>query len=631
MAEVKEFEGSLEEFGKLPDEQFYQEWKYRYQMQRAAMVPDVARWLRLLRFFHPQRLEDHWQDQFGNPLPKLYKSEGLSVEIYNWCRPIIEVYGSLLAGQKPLPYQIDIPPVNPDDNVERFRADAQEKLIVDELYRQKIPLHFLDFCTSVVLFGIGYVCSWIDPKSRKLRTQSLPWPGDVLPQWGSDRHGSGSDGMESVIISERVTIDTARRLYGDKFVQSDGTNLNQMRMDGSTALVESPVGYVLLLKIWWRWEDAKKREKVGYAVIAYDGVKEGDNAVLYREDDSGYPDIPIRWAARFSTPTEAPHRSAGVLDDIVGINTEYNEKLCAMADMIMKLVYAKYVAKGFTPTNVPRLSRDSNMYAIGMQQDIKQLEEKINNMPFDGFLARLETMMFTISGLSRLMMGSMPPGDTSGEALSNLLHAAIGRLEGVRTPIQWAWTGLVDEIWVPLMRDHYKVTGFDQINQKSTKYDLKEIFSNYARSSFIWPDVTPRDQLRAVELAMNLHASKLLSREGAMQRAQIPSVIDELEKIKQEVQDIYTNPDDVQKTAMAEQAKLQIQMMVQQAMMGAGQPAPAGGAPQSGGAGKQAAQMQDMNRKQDSANTPQKRESDNERPPQQTGSQQNAAQGYNNG
>jgi hypothetical protein len=616
------FAGTLEEVGKLTDEQFVQEWKYRYDMQRAAMVPDIARWLRLLRFFHPQRLEDHWQDQFGNPLPKLYKSEGLSVEIYNWCRPIIEVYGSLLAGQKPMPFIIDVPTDSPDDEVERFRADAQEKLLTHELHRQKIPLHFLDFCTSVVLFGIGYVCSWIDPRTGKLRTQSLPWPGDVLPQWGSDRHGSGSDGMESVIISERVNLDTARRLYGDKFVRGDGTP--SLSLDGSTALTESPVGSTLLLKIWWRHE-VKGKEKVGYAVVAHDPVKEGENAVLYRKDESGYPEIPIKWAARFNTPTEPPHRSAGVLDDIVGINTEYNEKMCAMADMIMKLVYTKYVAKGFTPSNVPRLSRDSNMYAIGLQQEIKELEEKVNNFPFDGFLARLETMMFTVSGLSRLMMGSMPPGDTSGEALSNLLHAAIGRLEGVRTPIQWAWTGLFDEIWVPLMRDNYK------IDVGGKKQDLKALFTNYSRTSFIWPDVTPRDQLRAIELAMNLNKSKLLSRQGAQQRSSIPSVIDEEQRLREELQDVVMNPEDVQKTAMAQQAQImvkQAQMMLQQQAMGmmAGQPGTPGAAGDA--QNKKNDQMEDTTRKADANKTPKKDESNNS---PVVGSEENAAQGYNNG
>jgi hypothetical protein len=229
--EVNDFEGTLDEFNNLADEQFAAEWRLRYMRMRAQLFPDVARWLNVLRYFHPERLEDHWHDQMGNTLPKLYKSEGLSVEIYNFCRPIIEVYGSLLAGQKPFPFTLDVPPQNPDDNIERYMSDAQEKVLVDELWHQKIPLHFMDFCISTVLFGIGYVCSWIDNKTGRLKTQTLPWPGDVLVEWGSDRYGAGADGIESVIIAERLTIDKARRIYGDKFTYS--TNFTGLNFDGS--------------------------------------------------------------------------------------------------------------------------------------------------------------------------------------------------------------------------------------------------------------------------------------------------------------------------------------------------------------------------------------------------------------
>jgi hypothetical protein len=613
------FEGTLEEFSALSDNAFAEEWRLRYLAMRAQMIPDIARWLRLLRFFHPRRLEDHWQDQYGNPLPKLYKSEGLSVEIYNWCRPIIEVYGSLLAGQKPMPFKLNIPPTEANDPVERFRAEAQEKVFEDELFRQKIPLHFLDFCTSVVLFGIGYVCSWIDPRTGKLRTQSLPWPGDVLPQWGSDRYGSGADGMESVIITERISLDAARRLYGDKGFVSTATAFTDLRNDGNPQAFGPNTESVLLLKIWWRWADDKGKEKVGYAVVAYDGVTDG-NGVLYRADESGYPDIPIRWAARFNTPTEPPHRAAGVLDDIVGINTEYNEKFSAMADMIMGLVYRKYKAKGFAPGKAPRLTQDSNMYTLSFQQDIEEIQQTINNFPFDSFLTRLETMMFTVSGLSRLMMGSMPPGDTSGEALSNLLHAAIGRLEGVRTPIQWAWMSMFDDIWAPMIRDRYKVKHADP-DGKMINYSLKPIFMNFTHTNIIWPDVTPRDQLKAIQVAMEMNKAKLLSREGAMERAQVPSVVDEIEKIRREAQDIITNPMDVSATANAQLSKIQIQQVVQENMAAAQ-------AQQQ--AMKTGAKDTDNQRKAEASKTPGKSEADN-KAPKPSGSQENASQGYNNG
>lgn len=605
------FNGTAEEYNALDDAAFAEEWRYRYYMQRAEMVTEVARWLRLLRFFHPRNLVDHWQDSHGNALPKLAFSEGLSVEIYNWCRPIIEVYGSLLAGQKPYPFDIDVPPMDKTDELQRHLSDVQEKIIREELRNQKIPLHFMDFCVSVVLFGIGYVVSFMDSDTRRLKTQSIAWPGDVLPHWGSDRYGRGGDGLESVIITERISLDTAERLYpGHDFLPI--LNDSSLRPDG---LIQArPLSSTQILKVWWRWrEKGMRKDRIGYAEIAFGAGDDRNDApiLLYRDDDTGYPDIPVRWASRFPTPGEAPHRSAGVLDDVVGINTEFNEKMSALSDHLMKLVYVKYKAKGFTTANAPRFSLFNNVIPMGLNQDLLPLLENINPAAFEGFLRRQEDMMLTIAGLSRLVMGAIPPGsDTSGEALANLLHASISRLEVVRTPIQWCWTSLFDEIWVPLLRKWGKVSSFSGGREKSVA--VKELFDGFTHVEWIWPDVTPRDALRSAELALNQLRAGVLSRETTMKRGQVPSPQDEMQAIKEERQDIIASPEHVINTLRAE---MMARNMEQQALM-------------SEQAMQQAqmtdAQASDMNMKGQAAATPALSQEDNATPP---GTPSNAIQG----
>src|SRR5712664_696805 len=104
-------------------------------------------------------------------------------------------------------------------------------------------------------------------------------------------------------------------------------------------------------------------------------------------------------------------------------------------------------------------------------------------------------MMLTVSGLSRLLMGSIPPGSNdSGEALSILTHASVGRLEVVRTPIQWAWTTMIDDVWVPLMRKYSTFKTTDVETGKPVKVSLAPIFDNFNHTEWQWPDVTPRDQ-----------------------------------------------------------------------------------------------------------------------------------------
>ena len=553
----------LEEFRELADNQFAMAWYNRYQAWRIRQIPDVLRWGKILRYFHPRKLEDQWQDQFGVPLAKLSDSGGLDVTIWNYCRPIIEVYGSLLAGQKPLPFTIDVKAADTTSKAEIFRADAQEKVILREMDNQRIPLQFLDFVTSVVMFGIGYVFSWIDDKDRRLRTQAISWPGDILVQWGSDAYARGfEEGIESVIHTERIPIDTATRLYGDKFAPSwpDMTT----RPDGTQELL--PGGVAQLLKIWYRWaegDDAddgngqisgNHEQKIGYAVVCVTGTRDGAPVVLYREDDTGYPDIPFRWAARFQTPGEPPHKAAGVLDDIIGINTVYNERLSAFADLLNKFVYPKLQGKGWNINNVPRLD-GGNVIPMTLQQELKLVQEIVSGgqQYFDSFLNRLERFMFTSSGLSQLMMGSVPPGETSGDALEQLLHASIGRLEVVRTPIQWAWLSLIQDIWVPLLYKYGEYQTKDLLTGKAKRVDMRTLFDRFSGLTWTWPDVTPRDALKAIQVAMELNERHLLSDESTMGRAAISSPVDELEKIRQDLQDPIRHPDTKRMTLEVQQ------------------------------------------------------------------------------
>ena len=143
------------------------------------------------------------------------------------------------------------------------------------------------------------------------------------------------------------------------------------------------------------------------------------------------------------------------------------------------------------------------------------------------------------------------------------MHASISRLEVVRTPIQWAWTSLFEEIWVPLMSKYYKYNVKDD-NGRRVTVAVAPIFEKFTRTAWVWPDVTPRDSIKAAELAMNLSKAGLLSDEGAMQRAQIPSVVDEVEKIRKQRQDDIMHPLDVRSTLMVRQMEQQLEMMAQQ-------------------------------------------------------------------
>jgi hypothetical protein len=544
----------LEDFDTLADNAFAMEWKQRFQIQRIQMIPDIARWLKVLRYFAPRRMEDHWQDQYGMPLKKLAESEGLSLMIANWCQPMIEVYGSLLAGQKPWPFGLDVRPSDAKIASEMFRADAQEKLIMLQMEQQAIPLHFLDFCVSVMMFGIGWVYSWMDDKSLMLKTQAISWPGDVVPQWGSNRYGRGGDALESVILVENMSVDAAMRLYpGTEFVR--GNPDMTFRPDSAMqALI--PGGSTQILKVWYRWYSSDdKEDKIGYAELANSGTREQSPAVLKREDDTEYPDIPVRWSSRFNNPGEAPHKSAGILDNIVGINTEYNERLSAFSDLLMKFVYPKLKGKNYNQNTIPRLSPKNNVVPLGMNQDLNIIQDIIQGGQayFDSFFNRIEHFMLSSSGLTSIMMGSLPPGETSNAALETMIHSSLSRLEVVRTPIQWAWLSLFQDIWVPLLYKWGSYSAVESLTGKKKQVDLKQLFDRFSGFVWTWPDVTPRDALRMIQTTMDRVNAGMLSRQSGMRIQGVASPIDELAQIRAEYQDSVLNPDKVRLQKLVEQ------------------------------------------------------------------------------
>lgn len=624
----------LEEFSALADANFAASWKERFQIMRVQQIPNIGRWLRVLGYFHPQRLEDHWQDQYGIPLPKMADSEGLSIAIWNMCRPIVETYISLLAGHKPLPFYLDVRPSDAKVKSERFRAQSQEDLFFMEMENMAVPLHFMDFCTSVMMFGIGWIGSWLDPKTRRLEMQAISWPGDVLCQWGSNRYGHGSKVIESVILTENMPIDTAQRLWPNTEFASSFPDMTYRPDSGQNVFV--PSGQTQILKIWYRWAEGED-QKIGFSEIAYSGTKNGTE-VLTREDDTEYPDIPWRYASRFMTPGKSPDRSAGVLDDIIGINTEYDERMSAFSDLIMKFVYPKLKGKNYNTMTIPRLSAKQNVIPLGMNQDLQLIQDIIQGGAayFDSWIGHSEKFIQMSSGLSALFLGAVPAGETSGKALEFLIQSSIGRLEIVRTPIQWAWLSLFQEICIPLMYKFGKYKAKNVYDGKATTENLKTLFDSFNGFVWTWPDVSPESALSVLQSILQQRDAGLMGDETAIERLRnVGSATDELEKIRQDYADPILHPDKIMLTKQIEQADFQLES--QKAQFAMAMSAPATSVETGGGMGPGTAKppvdqngqaVADAQNKAHAAGTPKKTTSDNARPgavPQ--GGPANAAQG----
>jgi hypothetical protein len=526
-----------------------QEVSRLFVMRKAQLSATHLMDMRLMRYLDPELMSHHWQSWLtGEPLPKL-KTTGLSIELYYWPAAVVEALVGLLAGHKPTPYMTNVLPDDEDNELAVAEAQVTEDWLERERDAQDYAIVYQDLITDFCALGRSVRHVTIDPETRRIRTLAM-WPHNFTGFWQEDGRT-----LEQAIVARNMTVGEAIAMYPgakDAIERAAFRGNRGSTRRGAEILMTGE--QVQMLTCWYRLGTGYRGTAIGMAVILV-GDTGADNeelrpegfALLDYDDDTGYPDIPFRVTPRMRIRDKSPEESFGALRMIAGPVTEFDETVSAYRDMIWRAIYQRYVATGFSFRNAPRLDRTiGGVIPIPRtDQKLQRLDEVINSLPVDQVVNRQEELIIVLPGLNRYFLGSAPPSETSGEAISAAIHASITRLEPQRTNIghDEVWTY---RMWVGLGRRYgeYEVTG-------GRKIALKSLLVPNPRIDLTWRDIRPREEIRAKQMALAAKQQGIISGDTARDEWLVGSKSGEVRKIRRERQDPFTNPDDVTKWASA--------------------------------------------------------------------------------
>jgi hypothetical protein len=581
-----------------------------YTFRKAQMSTVILRDMRLLRWFDPEKLQDQWQNVWtGRPLSKLYHSSGLAVEIFNWTKPVVESLTGLMAGYKPMAYRINVPPEDPAAESDILQSDIIEKLILRRARAMdpSYSVSYMDHVSNVMSMGRGCKYTYWNDEEQRPIVENL-WPGFVADYWQR-----GARTLEQVVVASEMSAGEACELYPEYEDEIMASLVSPTEGYGATIshreTNRSPFHHVTVLNFWARLGSGR----IGmWPVLA--GDKSGRSArgslllEKYVTKNSGYDDIPVRITPRFKIMDKPPSEATGALHDVAPLNTEYNEVFSAFRDMLWRAIYQRYKAKGFTFRNAPRLIPGTGIYALPRpDQDIARIEEIVNTVPVEQFLNHLEEMIIVLPGLNRFFLGSAPPSETSGEAITAAIKSSITRLEPVRTNVG------EDELWMYRMWLGFEER-FASASHAGYTISMAQIIEGKRDVELKWSDITPREATKEKQLALAGSAAGKISDDTVMDAWDIVSKPDEVRKIRKERQDPIMHPEHVSQTAAALLQMAQAKAAMRpQAQMGG--PAPGGGPGNPASRGNEAA------RTAAAQAAPPRSEADNDRvmPPTQAG------------
>lgn len=564
-------------FERLTDDQIGAEVQRLWSLKRAEMAPRIALDMRLLKWYAPEKLQDTWSRLYplphGKVIAKLNHDNGLAAENIPWSSAIGEALVGLFTGNKPMAYRYEIEPEDPATDADILQADAQEKILDRWVRDEDYELTYLDHATNVVMLGRSWKYVYTDPDTLETCAEVI-WPGHVgaFFQPGGRR-------VEQAIVLSQLDLDTALRLYGqtperEAAIRGAITRVAQKGWTGSGTQEDRNQNHatVNVLTMWYRLGESRRGDGIGMCVVLEHNYQDSmGNAAsqaftLFRDDDTGYEDVPLHCTPRFKIANADVTESYGVLMQIAGLHTQYNEVFSAFRDMLWRTIYARYVAKGFYFRNAPKLIPGSAIYALPRtDQSFEKMREEVNTLPIEQFLTHLEELIIAMPGLNKYFLGVAPPSETSGEAINAAIHASIARVEPIRTNIQAGEEWTFEQVFA-------QQEAFYQIRYGGRTVTAAAIIEGKRHVGINWLDVAPKDAEKERRMMLEGMNAKVVARDSVQDSFGVHSKSDENRKIRKESRDVEMSPERVAAIANAMAQKARAEAMVaqiqQQAQMG---------------------------------------------------------------
>ncbi len=534
----------------------------RWSARRMQMATRIDIDHRLMRFVDPEQVQDHWQNFWtGVPLRKLQHSNQLAIAVINWPRALLEATVGLVAGGKPMPYQLDVRPFFSGSPAEQMRAQFTEDALMRWQRKSKYELGFLAKASNVMAIGRNWTQVTTSSVSRETTAENV-WPASVAAFWKSI---DGHRWLESAIVLSEMLPGEAAELYPDKVDAiaravrlPSGARSGLVNEERATTTWDLN-STVTVLTCWYR----TNKDTIGQAVVLLGGASsqvsnQGNSVMLKHTPDTGYTDLPLWCTARFKTNDRPPDEAQGILYDIAPLATQYDEVYSASRDMLWRAIYQRYVWTNAYGGKPPTLMPGTSIYALRAGQTLTRLDDVLQNTPVEMVLARIEDLMLMISPLSRHSLNANVPTETSGEAIAQSLHASISRIEPTRTEFQAGETWMYGQVASQQAR-------WGSLSLGGVKVSLGPVMGGDFDYVIGWLDISPKDATKAKQLDLAAHRAGIIALDTAQKTFGVISPSDETRKIRQERQDLVMRPDAVALTGQARSVAISAYLAEQRA------------------------------------------------------------------
>jgi len=271
--------------------------------------------------------------------------------------------------------------------------------------------------------------------------------------------------------------------------------------------------------------------------------------------------------------------------DIEQLVREKDERMTEAAQMMSRAINGQMwqLVGPESPDVVPAsaMPQPNRVVGPGAGNRIEKVEPWMPAFQVETHLARIDRELADVSGLSDLLRGLASSAVlSSSKAISALIANYEARIS-MKRDLLYDWRreaiDLVFEVWA------------------SKNSELRPILRSGFRHEILPPSLTPRDDMEAAQMALNLSSGKLWSQVRAMDRVGVDDPEAEQDAIRTERTDATLFPADVQVQAALLATLAQTKaMQAQMAAPPGGEPPPGSTPPGGGPPPQEEAQMQAM-------------------------------------
>lgn len=451
------------------------------------------------------------------------------------------------------PTYVDIPAslqaVTPVENMvatENENSSRAMAAAIERLYYSWKDEELFDFkghqaCVVKGLYGRTAGKVYFDDDLDRPVLEIIDNPRNLWLGWRDSNYRK----LEWAMYAYRVTAATALEDWGvrveERIDDQTGDHYPVVIAPGSGDLVTTIPLYQMDLEVevydyWYRKPKKNAKIRFGKPVEfeTWNAIFVG-NCMVKNERHPEYKGL-MPYVPLFNTFLPGIPDGRPELYDIEQIIREKDERISENAQMMSRAVNGQYwqLTGPEAPLQVPEGLKPmpNNVVAPGPGNRLESIDPWMPEFQFEQFLGRLDRELVDVSGLNELLRGMAPQQVlSSGKAIQALVANYETRIT-MKRDLYYLWRKAIWDLVVTVWAGKNKA--------------LAPALDGKARLVITAPNLTPRDDAEASQIAAAMKAAKIWSGKRAMDRMGVDDPETEEDIIRDEQTDATLNPAEVQ-------------------------------------------------------------------------------------